>query len=311
LQNPGPESAAGVLALVPGENHVGFQVTGGGGVMALRTVEGAFQMEGGEKRVEADLVARDVRITLGQLPADLRTSVRLLRIFGQGDTAEELAEELQPRVDSLGLKVEQVKHYAPNEFGVQLPGNAVPSPALSLAVRRLTGQGTGFEFLPPKISQWQQMTARYSSGKLVWAGGAAGAVAALVALVFLVQQVQLWYWQSKWAGMRKSVTELDGLQQQTKRYRPWFDDTYRELNILRRLTEAFPEDGSVSAKTIGIRDPATVTCSGTARDLPSLNKMTDRLRAFKEVTDVQTDQIRGKSPLEFTLNFRWKGAAKP
>ena len=307
LQSAGGESADGVLALVPGEQHVGLQVTAGGGVVALRTVEGAFEMEGGEKRIQADHVARDVRITLGQLPADMRTSVRLLRVFGQSDTAEELAEELQPRVGSLGLKVEQVKQYAPDEFGVRLAGKAAPSPALSLGVRRLTGQGTGFEFLPPKISQWQLMTARYASRKLVWAGVGAGAVALLVALVFLGQQVQLWWWQSKWADMRKSVTELDGLQQQIKRYRPWYDESFRELSILRRVTEAFPEDGAVAAKTIGIREPATVTCSGTSRDLPSLDKTLDRLRANKEVSDVQVDQIRGKTPLEFTFNFRWRG----
>jgi hypothetical protein len=272
-------------------------------------VEGAFALEGGEKRLEADLVARDVRITLGQLPADLRSSVRLLRVFGQGDTAEELAEELQSRVEPMGLKVEQVRQYAPGEFGVKLAANTAPSPALSLAVRRLAGQGTGLEFLPPKITQWQQMTARYSSGKLLWTGATVGAVALLVVLVFAGQLGVFIYWQRQWEPIRKKVSELEGLQTQIKRYRPWFDDSFREMNILRCLTDAFPEDGSVSAKTIGIRDPATVTCAGTARDLPALNKMTDRLRAFKEVADVQTDQIRGKSPLEFTLNFRWKGAA--
>jgi hypothetical protein len=29
------------------------------------------------------------------------------------------------------------------------------------------------------------------------------------------------------------------------------------------------------------------------------------LRATKEVTDVKVDQIRGKSPLQFTFNFHW------
>ena len=307
LQSAHPESAHGVLALVPGEQHVGLQVTGGGGVAVLRALEGAYEPEGGEKRVEIEHVARELRITLGQLPSDLRASVRRVRIFGRGDTAEELAEQLRARVEALGLKVEQVKNYAPDEFGIQLPADTTPSPALSLAVRHLTGQRTGFEFLPPKISQWQQLTARYSSRKLVWAGATAGAIALLVALAFLVQQVQLWWWQSKWAGMRKDATELAGLQQQIKRYRPWFDDSFRELTILRRLTEAFPEDGTVAAKTIGIRDPATVTCSGTARDQQSLLKTLDRLRTVKEVTEVQVAQIRGKSPLEFTFNFRWSG----
>jgi len=305
LQRAEAESSDGVLALAPGESSIGLQISCGGGVAVLRTVEGAFEVEGGESRLQADQVAREVRITLGQLPQDVRDVVRRVRIFGQGDAADELAEQLGPRLESLGIKVEQVKQYPPAEFGLQIPADTAVSPALSLAVRHLTGQVPTFEFLPPKVSAWQQLAGRYSSGKLARAGVAAGGIALLVVLAFLVQQVQLFYWHAKWSGMKTRVTELENMQQQIKKFRPWFDDSCRSLSILRRLTEAFPEDGTVSAKSVEIREPANVICSGTARDNAALLRTTDKLRGTKEVANVHIEQTRGAAPLQFTLNFQW------
>jgi hypothetical protein len=103
------------------------------------------------------------------------------------------------------------------------------------------------------------------------------------------------------------VAELEDIQKLRKRFRPWFDESARSLSVLKRLTEAFPEDGSVSAKTVEIREPATITCTGTARDRQALLKLLDKLRAAHEVADVKVEQMRGRSPLEFTFNFRWGG----
>src|SRR5207245_9410750 len=98
---------------------------------------------------------------------------------------------------------------------------------------------------------------------------------------------------------------LGNLQHQIRKCLPRFDASLRTVSIRRRVTEALPADGVVSAKTVEIRDLATVTCSGTARDSQALLKTLDQLRATKEVTDVKVDQIRGKSPLQFTFNFHW------
>jgi len=44
LQPPQAETSNGVLALVIGESHVGLQITSGGGVAALRALEGALEL---------------------------------------------------------------------------------------------------------------------------------------------------------------------------------------------------------------------------------------------------------------------------
>jgi hypothetical protein len=101
------------------------------------------------------------------------------------------------------------------------------------------------------------------------------------------------------------------MQQQIKRFRPWFDDSCRSLRILRRLTDAFPQDGAVTAKTLEIRESALIACKGTARDNQALLQMLDRLRAAEGVTGLQVEQMRGKSPMQYSFNFQWREQGSP
>src|SRR4030095_6964987 len=186
----------------------GLQVTCGGGVAVLRSLDGAIETEGAQRHLDADLLAREIRITIGPLPAGLRESVGTVRIFGRGDHVERFAQEFKPSVQSMGMRLELVKAYALDEFRSKLPMDATVSSSLSVAAGCLTGAKPRFEFLPPKVNQWQQLTARFSSKKLVWAGATAGSVALLVGGAFFIQQWQLWRWQSRWEGMSKRVAEL-------------------------------------------------------------------------------------------------------
>ena len=295
----------GVLALAIGEGQVGLQVTCGGGVAALRALEGAIETEGGQRRLEANLVAREARITLGQLPADLRETVKRVRIFGPRDLAEPLAEEIKFRLEQPELKVESVANYPAGEFGVQIPGGANVSPAFSLAAARLAERKSPFDFLPPRVTAWQQMVERYYSGKLRSVGAAAAAILFLFAAPFLFQQWQLWRLRSQWSKMSAKAAQLEVIQQNIRQFRPWFDESVRSLSILRQLTSAFPEDGAVSVKSVEIRDPNTVTCTGIARDNAAWLKMLERLRADRQVADLKVDRIQGKSPMQFTFDFHW------
>jgi hypothetical protein len=235
----------------------------------------------------------------------VRESLQKLRVFGPREEVEEIAEQLAPRASALGIQLETVSRYPADAFPVKLPPDAPVSPALSLAARLLAGQRVPFEFLPPRVSAWQQFTARYSSRKLVHAGVTVGGVAVLALLAFLVQQIQLWHWDAKWRAMKPRADELAAMQTNIRKYRPWFDESNRSLSILRRLTESFPEDGSVSAKSVEIRQPATVSCTGTARDADAWRKTLDKLHSAKGVTDVHVPETKGARPLQFTFNFQW------
>jgi hypothetical protein len=310
LQPPAADKTGGVLALAVGETTVGLQVTSGGGVAALRALEGALELAAGRRELHADLVAREARITLGQLPTEVRESVRRVRIFGPRDLAQQLADEIELRLEPMGLKVEQVKHYPPGEFGVQLPPEAVVSPAFSLAAEHLVGRAVPFELLPPRVTAWQQVTTRYSSGRLRFVSAGAAALLLIVGAAFGYQQWELNRLGSRWAGMVGKKKELDKLQEQIRQFRPWYDDNLGGLSILKQLTSAFPSTGDVSAKSVEIRDLNTVTCTGTAKDNQSLLKVTENLRKAG-ISDVKVDMIRGRAPaLQFTFDFHWNEGGK-
>ena len=305
LQFPGDEKSGGVLALAIGERNVSLQITAGGGVVALRSLEGAVEDEAGRRALHADVVARETRITLGQLPGGLRDAVKVIRVFGPRELAQPLVDELELRFEPMGIKVEFVSTYAPNEFGVTLPVETSLSAAFSLAARFLVEQKPAFEFLPPKPNFIELFVSKYSSGRLRTTGAVAAGVALIIVGIFLFQQFQLWRLRSQWSHIAVKVGELSAIQDNIRQYRSWYDGTFPNLAVLRQLSVSFPEDGSVTAKNIEVRDGGTVTCSGTARDYASLLAMQSRLRAADGVTDVQLQQIRGKAPMQFVFAFKF------
>jgi Tfp pilus assembly protein PilN len=311
LQSPGAENSNGVLALAVGESNVGLQIIAGGGIAALRALEGAVENEGARRTLNAGLVARETRVTLGQLPAELRATVKRIRIFGARDLAQPLADEMELRFGPMGLRVEVVSAYAPGEFGAQLPLEASLSMAFSLAARRLMDQAAPFEFLLPKPTLLQQFSAKYSSGKLKTVSAIAAGALLIVCGLFGVQEIKLMLLRSQWSKMSAKVTELDGLQQNIRQYRDWFDDSFINLDVMRQLTLAFPENGDVTAKTVEIRDDNLVTCSGTARSQAALLNMIKQLSQEKGVTKVTLGPIRGKAPMQFTFDFHFGNGGKP
>ena len=307
LQSPADEKSNGVLALFIGETSVGLQITAKGGVAALRGFEGAVANEGSRRALQPGVVARESRITLGQLPAELRATVRQIRIFGPNELARQLADEMELAFEPMGLAVEVVKAYRPDEFAVEIPADAPVSAAFSLAARYLADRPRVFEFLPPRPTMLEQFTAKYASGKFRTAGMAAAAVLVIIGALFCYQQIELIRLNSQWNAMSGKVADLTTVQGKIQRYQQWYDSTYRELTILRQITMAFPETGVVTAKAIQIHDGNTVTCSGTATDSAALLHTIDQLKATEGVSSVNVEQIRGTAPMEFTFDVQWGG----
>lgn len=302
--SPAPhEKGGGALALAIGEAGVGLQITGGG-VAALRALPGAMEGAGGRPELQPELVAREARITLGQLPDELRAAVKRIRIFGPPALARQLADEMELKFGSAGMAVEVVSAYAPGEFGAALPANPPVSAAFSLSARLLAGEPSALEFLPPKPGLVERAIAKYSSGRLRLAGAAGVLIAVIFLATFGWQQIRLWQLRSQWKAIADQVGELEAVQDNIRQYRPWYDGTFKNLAILRQLSLAFPEDGSVTAKNIEMRG-GKVTCSGTAGDYTALLAVQAKLRAATGVSNVKLEQIRGKAPMQFAFSFNF------
>jgi hypothetical protein len=305
LQPPSSDGSEGVLALVAGDNSVDVQVTSGGGVVALRALQGAIEVDGAERQIDTDLLVREIRLTLGQLPKEFGETITRIRVFGRSEWRQPLADAIAPSVKRLGLQLEVRSALQADGVGTMVPVQENASPALVMAARCLNGKASGFEFLPPKVSKWMELTSKFSSRRIFWAGASAGAAVVLFGGAFLVQYVRLSVYQSRWSAIESKVTEIKGIQENIRKFRSWCDHSPRSLTILRKLTEVFPEDGVVTAKTIEIRELSEVSCAGIAQDNQAWLKMRDRLQAASHVENVQLQQISGVQPMRFTFNFRW------
>jgi len=275
------------------------------GLAAFRYLGSELRTTGETPQWQPEKLAREIRVSLGQLTPELRAEIQSFAVLGSELEARTLAEALAPMLNVFGLK--------PEATG-RTPGCRPVSPAAmasAVANPYWSKGGQSIEFLPPRISNWQKVTSRYSARKLAYMGGAVGGLAAIAVIAIGLQEYQLHRLKSQWSTMSARVHDLEQTEQNIRKYRPWYDNSVRTLRILRRLTEAFPEDGSVTAKTLEIHDPGVVNCSGTARDQTALLKLLDSLRSSKDVTEVQVDQLRGKSPLQFSFNLHWEGASQP
>lgn len=323
LQPPAsdPPEGAITLKLGQGSGSIGLQATAGReGLLALRSFEGVSEDAEGRPVLEIDSVAREIRITLAQLPEPWGRSLRDLRIHGPQALAQALADGLSARLALSGFRV-QIAPRASTMVSMApmsatgsaagtagLPGVSPASVSAVVAARVLSGTVPAtLEFLPPKPSVLQQFLVRHAQGPRRTAWAVCGGLATVAVLAFGVQQVRLSLLESRWGALSGKVRELERIQEDLRLFRPWTTGSARGLAILEALTSAFPENGSVTAKAIEIRESGEVVCSGTATDSPAFLAMTARLGSVPGVSRVHHDQSRGSSPLQFNLRFVWEG----
>ncbi len=271
-------------------------VAAGGGIAAFRTCEASVESEAGEKIVNGAAVARELRITVEQVPAELRAELRDLFLTGEATMVRQLAESLGGWAKAAGLAL--VRGDLPEK-------NLAAEVTEKLAAHWLNASAPDLEFLPPRPSRWSLLMARYNSKRLATAGFVLAAAAVLALGFFGWQEFQRWSLRSEWSGMETQVKALDTVQMRIREFRPWYDTSFRNLSIMKRITECFPENGAVTAKSFEVHGNAIVTISGTARDNASLLRVQEQLRKTKEVQSLKIEQIRGKTPMQFTLTFRW------
>ncbi len=275
-----------------------LMVAAGGGVASFRALEAFIESEAGERVVNTAALMRELRITVEQLPAALRAEIKLLSVRGEAAAVGALAGGLGAWASDAGFSIDTIasdRKVATEEIVEQA------------GVRFLRDGAPALEFLPPKPSRFAQLVARYNSRRLATAGFAAAAVLVLVGGAFEWQQYQLWSLRSDWEGMEAKVKDLDAVQARIREFRPWYDTSFRNLSILRKVVDCFPDNGSVTAKGFEVHSPSTVTVTGTARDNASLLRTLDLLRQSKEIQGLKIEQIRGKTPAQFTFTFRWVG----
>ena len=285
----------GGLHFLSNGNHVDVVVATGGGIAAVRSLPGPATPGGSS--FDAASFVREVRITLGGLPAPVREQLREARFSGSPVASEDLCAGIRDALGRMGI-----------DSKLQRPGGGAhdhPSAAVGAAENFLRSQPVAFEFVVPQTNRWESALRQFDSGQRRWMAVAAVAFIVLPALAFFVRSRIESRLESRWDGMRANVSEVDALQQKIRQFRPWFDKTPQSVRLLDALTSAFPESGEVWAKSIHVADEFKVTCAGFARSQTDLTAMLDRLRARTDITELRVQQERGQNPIQFSFTYKW------
>lgn len=293
------------ILLVIGERDIEMAVVAGDSIVIMRTLNEVIEGEQDDRRLDGDLISRQIRIALGQLPQELMDKIHQIWVYGDAGLVQPLCNQLDQTLNHLGLKS------APGKPPLEIPlkdiatGEPLDSLVLEPVLMHCGGQAIEYDFLPPPSSPFSRLTGRVSSRWVIHLAGAA-----LVLLIGAIGLFTIQYWRlarlnAEWGRMESQVSELRTTQENIRKYRPWYDDSIPSLSIARSITEAFPENGTVWIRTLEITNQSQVSCSGSARSQQAWLEMLDRLRETEGVGDLKILQVRGDNPLQFTLSFHW------
>ncbi len=292
----------GLLCVQQREAGIDVTVVGGGGVVTLRWLASGDSDGDQHTSDPDDAVLREIRLTLSELPSPIRESIRTILIQGvepwRSRFQSALVDRIRPFIPAARIDMTS------DGVGSNAPGVL---PLFVTLSRILNGQNRLFEFLPPKTGSFQRIVSRISSRGNLFFGGIGAVVVFVAMLAFLWQQMQLAQLESEWSAMKTPVSEIEALQDKVRLFRPWFGDSIPTLNAILTLTEAFPEEGVVWAKAVEIKDGSAISCEGYANGSAELLKVLDRLNQDRRVTQLQVQQVQGRSPTQFRLTLYWTG----
>ena len=295
-------------ALLASDNGIDFAVGTAGGVVTVRSLEAKSESEG----FDMATVARQVRISIGQLPSILRDRLDTVHVFGGRDITQHVMEELPAHLDALGLEVVSGTLAAGSGIEVEGAEASKEIAAVAVAAEAITsGRGASLEFLPPR-SNWLKQTAnRFSARAALYLMAAAAVVFISVVSAFSIQYWRLSTLDSDWQEIEARVTELEGIQGSIRQFRWWTDDIVHSLELTKALTSTFPADGALWAKLLSVKNGLKdVSCVSSARDNEAILDMLGRLRGAPGVSGLSVGQVQGEDLLRFNFNYRWTGAAQ-
>ncbi len=278
-----------VLDIQP--DHVDLSVRCGTGFAVIRSLEEVLDFEQNPAAPDCKLLCREIRITLGQLSGNLRQNLSAATVCHPAGLSQNWKQSLE---QSLA------------EMRFQTAFREGSHPALEAAVKdRLANSSTALEFLPPQRSPLQILAEKASSRRNVWISAAAGMLVLPTAAAFYIQGWRLDSLEREWDRMGAQAETLETLQVKIRQFRPWYDHSAQSLQIVRRLAEVFPKEGSIWLQSLQITENRQASCSGTANSYRDLLAVTDRLRAMPDIQKVTLGTTRGEAPVEFTFKFEW------
>jgi hypothetical protein len=298
---PGGARREGVDLLV-GADGLEMAVRAGDGYAALRTLDDAILRDVDGTRFDGEMISRQMRITLGQLPAEMLGGVRRVTIHGAESLMRPLVEELRPTLAKLDLTLETAWAAEVKGSGLE----AAPQ-VIGAGMRCLQGLSPVVDFLPQRESRWGAARRRIASRRSIWMGAAAALLVLAGGGTYGYQTYQLQRLQARWDAIGGDVKRVEEVEARVAKFRPWFDADAPSLRIWNDVATAFPERGTVWMTSLKITNLTDVVCDGKASDQNQYYRTTDSLMGMDGVRNFNTVKIGNDDrTLLFQFNFNWE-----
>jgi hypothetical protein len=303
--------AEGTVTFLLGESAVDLAEMAGGGVVCLRQVAPlAADSPQAAQAGHADTLARELRITLGQLPETMRARIHRVEIHGASSSVTQVVENLRARFGDNSLAIEPGGASLGGTLQDATLGGAsldkAPA-AASAAAQVLLGQALPLEFEVVTRAAAKAFFNRVMSRKALWFSSTAVFLVLCALGLIIPQKMKLDDLREEYAKISPQVKEIDALRDQIRDLRPWFSNDPEILDIVRMVNEAFPPEGSIWINRIEIKNFDSVTIGGKAQSRDDWMGLKDRLSQTKGVTHLTSDSrdAAGNEPLTFTVTFTW------
>ena len=183
---------------------------------AMRSLDNALETEGPQKKLSGRSNRRvNCALLTGSFRATSRNRAASLKVFGQSELARQFINDIEPRLRSLGLSLEERPSAPPRprltaRFPTK-PSPPRPWPSLPPGSEASTPSPT---FCRPKSAQpgSNLLPTRASSQRLAWAGGAVGFAVLCLGATFGVQQWHIYNLQSEYDKMKPRLDAIDDAQ---------------------------------------------------------------------------------------------------
>ena len=293
-----PKSGFQTILLIT-QNSIDMIVLVNGGIAMLKS----FEADNENNSFKAEEFARQLRITIGQIPEELKNGFKKIKVYSNFSDLE--FDNLQNTLNKMDIILErEVFDFRKVDHTEDIFTYCKP---VGTAAGYLLEKRPEFEFLPPQKSIFKRVSEKVSTRSTFWIAGAAAFLIIIFISVFMFQSMRLSKLENEWQKNQPIVNEVSELQDKIKKFRPWFDDSAQSLVILSDITNAFPKDGAVWVKSLEIKDYSNIQFTGNARNNRELLSMLDNLKVSEKISDIKVIQLRGESPLEFRLTFTWNG----
>ena len=287
--------ADATLQILLSPTGVGVIATSGGRIVLLRHISAALSTPEEQEAHSSSLIS-ELRISLSQLSVTLQGSAPRAEVVGQPATVHPLVEALDraqlgcrwsPRTLPPGVDIEVLQCDL-------LAANAMQGEEPDMVLRPLPAPRGGSGIL-----RWRR--------ELLWAAVALAVLAVGCVTVILRQKHRLAVLTSEWQALSPRVDALKAITERERKGRAWFSDQPVTLDLLRALTLAFPERGTVWTTRIEVSGRRQVVVAGCALNREVWLQTLDALRNTPGVSNLRVTQARestdGKAPMTFAFTF--------